>query len=149
MDTPLDPEERARSPREHPIIHHDNAFFWEGTKDGRLLYRACARCGRIHHPSGPMCPQCNSVEWDVRQSSGKGEIYSFAIGYYPQFPGLEYPNPVVLVELEENWRLVANLVGTDIEEIAIGLPVQVEFKYIDDELTVPQFRVIGPAKGQQ
>lgn len=146
-DPLLDPDARLRSPRAHPVITHDNAFFWAGTREGRLLYRTCARCGFLHHPAGPMCPSCQGLEWDVRQSSGRGEIYSFAIGYYPQFPGIEYPNPVVLVALEEGWRLVANLVGTPLDDIAIGAPVAVEFLRIDDELTIPQFRVRDGGEG--
>ena len=47
---------------------------------------------------------------------------------------------IVLVELEEGTRLVSRLVGLAPEEVAIGLPVAVDFEVVDDELTLHLFR---------
>jgi uncharacterized OB-fold protein len=87
---------------------------------------------------------CRSFEWDTLTASGRGTIYSFVVNHYPQVPAFDYPLVVVLVELEEGTRLVANVAGITPEEVAIGMPVVCDFEAFDDDLTLPVFR---PAPG--
>jgi len=44
-----------------------------------------------------------------------------------------------VVELEEGTRLITNVVDIDPHEVTIGMPVNVKFVAIDDELTLPLF----------
>jgi uncharacterized OB-fold protein len=46
----------------------------------------------------------------------------------------------VLVELEEGVRLTSNVVDCPPDEIAIGMPVEVTFEQINEEITLPKFR---------
>jgi uncharacterized OB-fold protein len=110
-----------------PAITQDTAFFWEGLKEHRLLIRRCTRCQHLHHPPGPLCPQCQSSDWVAQQMSGRGIVYSYVIVHQPQLPAFSYPLPVALVELEEGIRLIANLPRTSPERMHIGMPVEVEF----------------------
>lgn len=135
---------RPRRPR--PALTHDNSFFFEGAKEGRLLVQRCASCGRLRHPPRPMCPWCRSLEWDTKEASGKGVVYSFVVNHYPQAPAFDYPLVVALVELEEGTRLVSNIIGVEPGDVHVGMPVEVEMVAFDDELTLPQFR---PAAGQK
>jgi uncharacterized OB-fold protein len=50
---------------------------------------------------------------------------------------------VVLVDLEEGTRLLANLIDADPKAVAVGMPVRVDFVAVDEELTLPQFRRAG------
>ena len=61
---------------------------------------------------------------------------------HPPVPGFEPPYVVVLVELEEGTRLISNLVDVDPTEVAIGMPVEVSFERIDEDLTLPLFREV-------
>ena len=56
-------------------------------------------------------------------------------------PGLEVPYVIAIVELEEQrgLRLMTNIVGCQPEEVAIDMPVQVEFRE-QGEAYVPVFR---------
>ena len=128
----------SRRPR--PGINPDNQFFWEGTQEGKLLIQRCQACGTLRHPPGAMCPQCQSLEWDTLEASGRGVVYSFVVAHHPPIPPFEYPNPIALVELEEGTRFVCNLVGIAADEVRIGMPVEVEFLEIDKNWTIPQFR---------
>lgn len=132
--------ERRRRPR--PARTQDNAFFWEGVEQGRLLVQRCSACGRLQHPPGPMCPACHSLAWEAAQASGRGRVFSYVVFHHPPIPPFEYPNAIVLVELEEGTRLVSNLVGIDPAEIRIGMPVEVEFARMDEELVLPLFRPV-------
>lgn len=134
-------EQKPLRPR--PAVTQDTAFWFEGTKQGKLLIQRCASCGRLRHPPGPVCPQCTSYEWDTVEASGRGTVYSFVVNHYPQVPAFDYPLPVGLIELDEGTRLVADIVGVDAAEVAVGMPVQAEFVAVDDELTLPMFRPVS------
>jgi uncharacterized OB-fold protein/acyl dehydratase len=129
--------------RPRPARSHDNAFFWEGVERGELLIQRCKRCGKLRHPPGPACPHCHSLEWDAQRASGRGRVFSFVVAHHPPIPPFAYPNPIVLIELEEGTRLVSNLVGVEPGDVKIGMPVFVEFTKVDAELVLPLFRPTG------
>ena len=83
-------------------------FFWDAIADGRLVFQRCAACGVVRHPPAPMCGECHSVEWDTQESSGHGHVYTWIVSHHPTKPDAE-PRIVVLVELDEGIRFVANL----------------------------------------
>jgi uncharacterized OB-fold protein len=91
-----------------------------------------------------MCGSCGSPDWDTVEASGRGIVYSFVVNHYPQVPAFDYPLPVGLIELEEGTRLVANLVAIDPGDIAVELPVEVEFVDHDEDLTLPAFHPMRP-----
>ncbi len=117
----------------------DSEFFWDGVKDGRLLIQRCATCGVLRHPPRPMCPHCNSLEWDTLESSGKGTVYSFVMPRHPQFPFFEDDYIVALIELEEGTRLVSNVVDVAPADTRIGMAVVVRFDEFDDGVVLPVF----------
>jgi uncharacterized protein len=130
----------ARPPRPRPALTKDNAFWFEGAKEHRLLIQRCAQCGTLRHPPGPMCPECRSYEWDTVESSGRGTVYSYVVNHYPQVPAFDYPLPIGLVELDEGTRLVANLVGVEPGDVVVGMPVEVEWQDHDADLSLPAFK---------
>ena len=140
---PVAPAPPRGSRRPRPARSHDNAFFWEGALRRELLIQRCTGCGKLRHPPGPMCPHCHSLAWDAQRASGRGHVFSFVVAHHPPVPPFEYPNAIVLVELEEGTRLVSNLVGVGPDQIRIGMPVQVEFTQVDSELVLPLFRPTG------
>ena len=137
------PKSAPKPPRPRPAITLDMQFWFDGAKEGRLLIQRCASCGTLRHPPGPACGRCRSFEWDALEASGRGTVYSFVVNHYPQVPAFDYPLPVGLIELEEGTRLVADLVGIEPAEVRVGMPVQVEFVAVDDELTLPMFRPVA------
>ncbi|HEX4220711.1 MAG TPA: bifunctional MaoC family dehydratase N-terminal/OB-fold nucleic acid binding domain-containing protein, partial [Acidimicrobiales bacterium] len=127
---PAETAPRPRRPR--PSLTQDNAFFFKGAREGKLLIQRCSECGTLRHPPRPACPNCRSFRWDALQASGRGTIYSFVVNHYPQVPAFDYPLIVALIELEEGTRLVANVSHMTPETVAIGMPVIAEFETFDD-----------------
>ena len=133
----------ARPPR--PTWDRDSAFFWEGLEAGELRVQRCTGCQALRHPPGPMCPHCNSLDWDWLVSAGRGEVFSFVVHHHPPIPGLDPPCTIALVELEEGTRLLANLDGIAPGAVEVGLPVEVEFHRVeavedDPGWVVPRWR---------
>ena len=130
----------APSARPRPAINDDTEFFWEGAKRGELLIQRCTSCKTLRHPPRTMCGVCGSFEWDTVRSSGRGELYSFAVHHHPPVPGFQVPYIVALVELEEGTRLLANMTGIEPADVKIGMPVETDFLTIDENYTVPYFK---------
>lgn len=130
-----------RSQRPRPVVNRDNAFFWEGVEAGELRLQRCAGCAALRHPPRPMCGSCRSTEFDTVLAGGRGTIYSYAVHRHPPLPGIELPLVVILVELDEGVRLVSSLTGASPDEVSIGLPVEVVFCAVDEDVTLPLFRL--------
>lgn len=121
--------------------------FWDGCKAHELRIQRCAACGLFRFPPQTMCRRCNSVEANWETISGKGTVYSFTVPSQPspgELParGFDYPFAVVLIELEETdgVRIASNMVGCSIEDIEIGMPVEVTFEQATDEVVLPKFK---------
>ncbi len=116
----------------------DDAFFWDGAADDRLLIQRCADCGTLRHPPAPMCGTCGSLAWDTQEASGRGRVFSWMFSLHPNRPD-DAARIVILVELDEGVRMVSNLVDPPHPGPYDDLTVEVVFR--DDRGTrTPFFR---------
>ena len=123
-----------------PQVNRDTEFFWEGAAKGELRIQQCNACGALRHPPGPSCPECHAFDRSYVVATGRGTVYSYVVHRHPPIPGRELPVLVALVDLEEGTRLLAEVVDCEPEDLAIGMPVTVDFQRVDDDLTLPVFR---------
>jgi uncharacterized OB-fold protein len=118
----------------------DTAFFWNGTREHKLLILHCDECDHwVHYPK-PACPSCGGAV-HPKPVSGRGVVHTYTITHAP-VPGFEPPFGVVLVELEEQkgLRVVSNLVDVPPDEIEIGMPVEVTFVDAGEDVVLPLFK---------
>nr|WP_198346543.1 OB-fold domain-containing protein [Nocardioides sp. MAH-18] len=126
------------------MIGRDSRFFWEGTQVGELRIQKCNACGAKRFPPGPACQECPAYDrgWEV--AAGTGTVFSYVVHRYPPVPGKELPIVIALVDLDEGVRMVGEVVdvadGDDGPEIEIGMRLRVDFRTIDDDLTLPIWR---------
>jgi uncharacterized OB-fold protein len=125
-----------------PNPTQDDQYFWDGLEQDKLLVRCCSNCSRLQHPPTPMCPQCGGVTWDLQECSGRGTVYSWIVSRNPYDPTDESIRIVVLLDLAEGVRMVANLSGIDPEAVRPGLAVELTFETIDD-MRLPVFVPAG------
>jgi len=128
-----------------PSVSRDTEFFWDGLEEHKLLIQRCTDCKTLRVPPRPMCGNCQSLEWDTVESTGRGTVYSYVMPKYPPLPFLEYPYVVALIELDEGVRIVSNLCGIDPEAIKNGMSVEVFYEAFNstnggEELVLHQFR---------
>jgi len=140
------PEPAAPTPAEparavlRPVVNRDTEYFWAGMATGELRVWRCGECGLLRHPPGPMCPRCGAARPEHLVASGRGEVYSYVVHHHPPVPGRELPFVVALVALEEGVRVLGELRDTDPAGVRVGLPVEIVFDRVDDELTLPAWR---------
>ncbi|WP_217168478.1 bifunctional MaoC family dehydratase N-terminal/OB-fold nucleic acid binding domain-containing protein [Streptomyces sp. AC512_CC834] len=137
---PADDPKPEPALRPRPAVNRDNAFFFDGAKQHRLLIQCCAACSVLRHPPGPCCPECNSLEWDTVEASGRGHVYSYVVNHHPRHPAFDFPLVVAVVELAEGTRLITDLTGVAPEDVAIDMPVVLDWLDADPDLTLPVFR---------
>ncbi len=125
-----------------PYIDYDNKGFWDAIRENRLVFQKCKQCGLIVHRPRPMCPQCLSTEREWAPSEGKGTIYSYVNFVYQNaaYPGIKVPYLVVVVEMLEGVRIISNMMDESAEDIHVGMPVEVVFDEVAEDLTLPKFR---------
>ncbi|MEU9178164.1 bifunctional MaoC family dehydratase N-terminal/OB-fold nucleic acid binding domain-containing protein [Streptomyces sp. NPDC048550] len=137
----------ARRPR--PVVNRDNQGFWDGVADHKLLIQRCTACATLRFPWLPGCNACASLDWDTVEASGAGTVFSYVVMHHPPFPAFTAhenaaagagPYAVALVELAEGVRMVSNITGVPYDKVRIGLPVQLEFLRVDEDLELPVFR---------
>lgn len=130
----------VKAPVLRPVISKDTEFFWEGLRAGELRIQRWGET--LRHPPGPMPPDGSlDTKPDYVVASGRGTVYSYVVHHHPPVPGKELPFVVALVELEEGVRVMAELLSVSPEEVHIGLPVVAAFVRIDDDLTLPAWKV--------
>jgi uncharacterized protein len=116
------------------------------TAAGELRVQRCDGCGALRHPPGPRCPSCGTMTTGTVRyvvAAGTGEVYSYVVHHHPPVPGKTLPVVIALVRLPEGVRMVGELLGAAPDEVRIGLPVRAELVPVDDELTLPAWRVVS------
>lgn len=134
------PKQRSKPDRFvlYPTRNRDNEYFWVGTARGELRIQRCNACGALRHPPGPSCPECHAFDRGHVVAAGTGTVFSHVTHHHPKIPGHALPLQVALVDLDEGVRMVAGAA----EALEIGDRVQVDFRRIDDDLTLPVWKKV-------
>ena len=86
----------------------------EALKKDKLLGLKCKECGKINVPPKMVCGQCTSLDMEVLELSGKGNIQTFTTVFVaPEGREAEAPYTIVMVELDEGPWIVGNLIDID------------------------------------
>lgn len=129
-----------------PFPRGEERTFFDDAREHRLSYQQCEQCGtRIAYPR-TVCPSCLSDRLTRHRAAGTGTVHSFTTLHRAGHPGLadRVPYTIVLVDLDEGVRLLADLVdGPGAQPPAIGMPVEVVFEVVSPELTLPRFQALA------
>jgi uncharacterized OB-fold protein len=121
-----------------------NKQYWQHCNKEMLCFQQCKDCSVWRHIPRPMCAQCNSMNWQWVQSSGRGSVFSYTVTRAPLHPAFaaQVPYAVLVVELEEGVRMVSGLRGLPVDEVKIGMPVEVVFERVAENVAMPFFQPI-------
>ena len=107
----------------------------------------CQQCATYVFIPQSFCRACRSTDLRWVQSAGRGAIVTFTVVWRPQTPAFEVPYVVAVVELDEGWEMLTNIVGGSTNDVAIGAPVEVCFMPMSPEITLPCFKIVRAAEG--
>ena len=108
-----------------PPRTRENAPYWDGLRERRLLLQRCEGCSRARFPVAPICPHCGASAHAWQPLSGAGTVHSwvrYQRGYLPEFERM-IPYDVLCVALEDGPRVFGRLLGSG-DPPSIGMAVQ-------------------------
>jgi uncharacterized OB-fold protein len=95
--------------------------FFQALSEGRPIVQHCESCSRKIFPPGVHCRQCHAADYRWEQMNRGGVIYSYSL--LPATRERDATN-VVLVDLDDGFRMMSTCVGIAPDEIRIGMTVQ-------------------------
>lgn len=123
--------------------------FWAAARERRLVRPYCPACDQSFFTPQIACPRCLSTEWEYRESSGRGTVYSATVVHRAPYPGFTSPYHVAIVDLDEGWQMLSNVVGdapargadgAGGSPVPIGTRVTVDWLPLDERIVLPVFR---------
>ena len=123
-----------------PIPTTDTAAFWDACRRGELMYQQCGSCRHVQFYPRPFCVACQGEELVWCASAGRGVIHSFTVVHRPAnraFDG-DVPYVIALIDLDEGFRMMMNVIGDNARDTAIGARVRIVFEPRGDAHKLPQ-----------
>jgi uncharacterized OB-fold protein len=117
-----------------------SAPFWDGCGRGELLFQRCECCDKAVFPPALQCRYCGAAELGWERSEGKGSVYSWSVVSRPQTPAFTIPYVAAIVDLDEGYQILSNIIGCDPADICLGIRLRVEFHEIGENVHLPYFR---------
>ena len=126
-----------------PEVTPETEPFWTGGESGELRIYRCRSCRHWFHPPTPACFHCRSREVGPEVASGRGTVAAYTVNQHPWFDGFPPPYVVAIVELDDEpgVRVTTNIVDCAIEDVVVGMPVEVVFEHRED-VWLPLFRPV-------
>lgn len=135
-------ELRRRGVRPLPEPDELTRPYWDAARRGELRIQRCTACGEHRHPPAEQCPWCDSTAADWDLMPGTGRVFSFVVDHRLMVPGFDEPYVVAQVRPDgassDLVRIVSNIRGCAIQDVAIDMPVRVVFED-RGEVVLPQF----------
>jgi uncharacterized OB-fold protein len=138
-DVPVTVLESAPAPylKPLPAVSEASRPFFDALRRREFVVPRCDDCGDYSWIPHPACRSCQSENIRWSPVSGRATVYSYTIVY--RAPGAftaDVPYVIVLAELEEQPRpclVLGNLVGIDVADVRIGMPVEIAYEDIPGE----------------
>ena len=112
--------------------------FWRESKYRyNLIGSECGNCKKNFFPYRTICPDCHRESIGKMKNikfSGQGKIFTYSIVY--SSVGIfqkQVPYIISIIELDEGPKITAQIVDADINEIKIGMKVEVVFRKINED----------------
>ena len=104
--------------------------------EGVLNYQTCLRCTAAVFPPRVLCPSCGATDLAWTASSGLGSVYSVSSIH----PRDAVPYHVALIDLDDGFRMMSNVIGSD--QVRIGARVRLAVT-VRDDVALPLFELEG------
>jgi len=118
------------------------AVYEEHLAKGELAYQYSRTADRAVFYPRVVCPFTGSTDLEWRVSKGEGTIYSATIVSQRNQPD----HCVVLIDLDEGFRMLSRIVGTDAVDVRISARVKLQMAEGEGGRPYPFFEQVGGAK---
>ena len=130
----------AEEPKLIPQVTSELKPFFDAAREHKLAVQKCDNCGALRFPPAPLCLACDSYKASWVPVSGRGEVFSFTIMHRAYHPAIKVPYTLAVIELKEGVKITSNVIDIEPSKVKCGMPVEVVFEKLSDEVTLPKFR---------
>lgn len=112
--------------------------YWSGIQDHQLRYQQCDVCDAVQLIPRSLCEHCHSVSLQWKTSMKKGRVLTYTIVHRAPLPIFKSMTPyaIVIVNMEEGFRVMANALPEAQPLLKIGSQVEIEFQNVHG-MTLP------------
>jgi uncharacterized OB-fold protein len=130
------------APRPPLVPRGEEKIFYDRLRERELVFQRCADCAEAVFPLRTICPNCAGERLELEVSARRGTLYSFTTQHRAAHPSFadSVPYSLGLVDLEEGIRVFASIDGIAPDDLKVGMPVELTFDTLDDELTLLRIR---------
>jgi len=113
-----------------PRPNADSAPFWDACNREELTFQRCQACGQAQFYPRSLCTACQATDLGWETSAGLGTVFTFTVNHRPPTPAFkdDVPYVIALVDLDEGFRMMLNVIDCAIEDVAIGTRVRIVFE---------------------
>ena len=102
--------------------------FYKFVEKGKLMGAKCGKCGQLHVPPKPMCPNCLSKALRWKELPNRGELLTYTIIHVApkQFQTIA-PYVVGVIKLEEGAQLPGIIKNVALDAVKVGMNLAIDF----------------------
>lgn len=115
-----------------PVPDAQTRTYWEGAALGELRYQCCGRCQHVQRIPRSLCEQCQCAQLEWAVSGGTGTLLTYTTVYRAPLPVFKerVPYIIAIVDMDEGFRLMANVLPSARDGMKIGVGVRIGFQQI-------------------
>lgn len=104
--------------------------YWDGAAAGELRYQRCVGCDHVQRIPRSLCEKCQGSQLDWQDSQRTGTVLTFTIVHRAPLPVFKdmVPYVIVIVDMDEGFRVMANALPQCRENLEIGARVSMGFQ---------------------
>ncbi|MEK3889941.1 Zn-ribbon domain-containing OB-fold protein [Bacillus sp. FSL K6-3431] len=117
-----------------PTITAVSKPFWDAVARKDFILQKCVDCKQSVFYPREICPHCWSANLEWAPASGHARLKTWGVVHRPGHPGWQAVAPYILgiVELEEGPTMMTHLLLDPVQDLHIGLPLQISFTKCND-----------------
>jgi uncharacterized protein len=121
----------------------DNAsrYYWQSAAEGKLVVQRCTTCGVYQFYPRSLCASCaGETEWV--DATGRGTLHTYTVIRQNRSPAFAALSPYVvgIVELDEGVKMMSNIVDCEIDQLEVGMALEVLLLKAADDVGLPFWR---------
>ncbi len=113
-----------------PVPDADSRLYWEGANQGKFMFQRCLSCGKAQFYSRSLCSHCQGTNLEWQAAKGLGKVASFSVVHRAPIAPFadDAPYVVALIDMDEGFRFMCNVIHCDPATVRIGMPVRTVFE---------------------
>jgi uncharacterized OB-fold protein len=130
-----------------PVPDAYSRRYWEGANEGEFRFQRCCACSKAQFYSRSVCVHCHGTDLEWQVAAGTGRVASFSVIHRAPLAAFAADTPYVLalVDMDEGFRFMCNMLNCDPPTVRIGMRVRVCFEARPgSEQKIPQVEPATP-----